>query len=144
MLYAEHERGIKYFYQEHISIQDLKSHGDSLQPFPISLLDLQKEYVCIKNGSVKVEDISRQFIYFALQEKVVIGDFYDPIVDCMDLVFSKLPNVANFTFTSICSYGYRLNMEFLLHRLCSFHIFIQEGMSINKFLEWLLWKSTYT
>jgi hypothetical protein len=77
---------------------------------------------------MKSKDISRQLIYFAEQEKVVVGDFYDPIVDCMDLVFSKLPNVANFTLTSICSYEYILNMEYLLHMLCSSYVFIQEGM----------------
>lgn len=87
-----------------------------MKPFPISFLDLHKEDVCIKNGSVKVEDIPRQFIYFAQQEKVVIGDFYDPIADCIDSVFSKLPNVANFTLTSICSYEYILTIEFLLHK----------------------------
>jgi hypothetical protein len=74
----------------------------------------------------------------------VVGDLYDPIVDCMDLVFSKLQNVENFTLTSICSYEYILNMEFFLQQLFSFHIFIQEGMSINKLLEWLLWKYAYT
>jgi hypothetical protein len=46
----ELDRGIKMFYKEHVSIQGLKRHGDSLHPFPISLLDLQKEDVCIKNG----------------------------------------------------------------------------------------------
>jgi len=74
----------------------------------------------------------------------MVGYFYDPIANYMDLVFSKLPNVAIFTLTSICSYEYTFNMEFLFHLLCSFHIFIQEGMSINKILEWCYWKFVFT
>jgi hypothetical protein len=70
----------------------------------------------------------------------------DPIATWMESSISRVPNVAYFSMTSICSCEYGLYMEFLLHMLCSFHAFnfMQEGMSINQFLVWLHWKFDYT
>jgi hypothetical protein len=52
----EFEKSVEFFYEEHISIQDLKGNGGNLQPFSVSFSDIEKGYIDIIKGEVKGEN----------------------------------------------------------------------------------------
>jgi hypothetical protein len=66
-----------------------------------------------------------------LNQLEIVHEYHNPIVDWMESISSKVPNVVAFSMLLICNSKYKLLMEFLLCISYSFHIFSNNCIKNN-------------